>query len=53
MPKKRTSDDIINNLSDDDIEFNLTSCEQSCDNYYHKCPLVQLMHDRLKELQEV
>ena len=51
-PKEMTSDDIINNLSDDDIEFNLASCEQSCNNYYHKCPLVQLMYDRLKELQE-
>ena len=32
-PKEITSDDIINNLSDDDINFNLASCEQSCDNY--------------------
>ena len=52
-PKKMTSDDIINNLSDDDIEFNLASCEQSCNNYYRSCKLVELMRNRLKELKEV
>lgn len=52
-PKEITSDDIMNNLSDDDIIFNLASCEQSCDNYYHKCPLAKLMCNRLKELKEV
>ena len=50
--KEINSDDIINNLSDDDINFNLASCEQNCDNYYHNCQLVKLMYDRLKELQE-
>ena len=48
-----TSDDILSNLSDDDIEFNLASCEQNCDNYYHSCQLVELMRNRLKELKEV
>ena len=53
MSQKITSDDILNNLSDDDINFNLTSCEQNCDNYYHSCQLVKLMCNRLKELKEV
>lgn len=26
-PKGITYDDVLNNLSDDDIEFNLASCE--------------------------
>ena len=52
-PKEMTSDDILSNLSDDDIEFNLASCEQNCDNYYHSCQLVELMRNRLKELKEV
>ena len=52
-PKEITDEDIVNNLSDDDIVFNLASCEQNCDNYYHNCPLVQLMCNRLKELKEV
>ena len=51
--KEITSVDILHNLSDDDIEFNLASCEQSCDNYYHNCQLVKLMCNRLKELKEV
>ena len=50
-PKEITSDDIMNNLSDDDIIFNLASCEQNCDNYYHHCPLVQLMYDRLEKFR--
>ena len=52
-PKEITSNDILSNLSDNDIEFNLASCEQSCDNYYHNCRLVELMGNRLKELKEV
>lgn len=50
--KEITSEDILSNLSDNDIEFNLASCEQTCDNYYHNCPLVELMRNRLKELKE-
>ena len=52
-PKEITSDDIINNLSDDDIVFNLASCEQTCDNYYQHCPLVQLMYDRLEKFRRI
>ena len=52
-PKKITVNDILNNLSDEDIEFDLASCEQNCDNYYHSCQLVELMRNRLKELKEV
>ena len=48
-PKEITNEDIVNNLSDNDIEFNLASCEQNCDNYYHNCQLVELMCNRLKE----
>ena len=50
-PKKITINDILNNLSDDDIEFDLASCEQNCDKY-HKYPLAKLMCNRLKELKE-
>lgn len=51
--KEITGDDIMNNLSDDDIVFNLASCEQNCDNYYHHCPLVQLMYDRLEKFRRI
>ena len=51
-PKKITIGDILNNLSEDDIEFDLASCEQNCDKYY-RCPLAKLMSNRLKELKEV
>lgn len=51
-PKKITVNDILNNLSDDDIEFDLASCEQNCDKCL-KCPLAKLMCNRLKELKEV
>ena len=52
-PKEITCDDIINNLSDDDIIFNLASCEQNCDNYYHNCLLVQLMYGRLEKFRRI
>ena len=51
-PKKITIGGILNNLSEDDIEFDLASCEQNCDKYY-RCPLARLMSNRLKELKEV
>ena len=52
MPQKITINDILSNLSDDDIEFDLASCEQHCDKYL-KCPLARLMYNKLKELKEV
>ena len=52
-PQEITTYDILSNLSYDDIEFDLASCEQNCDNYYHSCQLVKLMSNRLKELKEV
>lgn len=51
-PKKITNYDVLNNLSEDDIEFDLASCEQNCDKYL-KCPLAKLMYNKLKELKEV
>lgn len=41
----------IDNMSDDDLEFTLASCEQNCNKYY-QCDTVALMQDKLKELTE-
>lgn len=38
---------ILNNMSTDDLEFTLASCEQNCDKYY-QCDTVALMNDELK-----
>lgn len=50
-PKEVTANDVLNNMSDDDIEFTLASCEMTCDRYY-RCDTACLMQDRLKELQD-
>ncbi len=36
----------IENMSIDDLEFTLASCEQSCDRYY-QCDTVAYLQDRL------
>lgn len=41
---------VNDDLSADDIEFNLASCEQSCERYYG-CDTVAAMDDRLKVLK--
>lgn len=43
--------DVIKTLSIDDLEFDLASCEQSCDRYY-QCDTVALMLDELKKREE-
>lgn len=45
--KQITATNILNNMSIDDLEFTLASCEQNCDRYY-QCDTVALMQDELK-----
>lgn len=48
--KRIEAKNILSNISEDDLNYTLASCEQTCDNYY-QCDTVALMQDRLKELQ--
>ncbi len=41
----------IAQISQNEIEFTLASCEQSCDRYY-QCDTVALMLDELKKREE-
>ena len=46
--KEITANNILNNMSEDDLNFTLASCEMTCDRYY-QCDTVCLMQDRLKK----
>lgn len=48
--KEIKAENILNDMSEDDLNFTLASCEMTCDKYY-QCDTVCLMNDRLKELQ--
>lgn len=45
--KNITANDILNNMSEDDLNFTLASCEMTCDRYY-QCDTACLMLDELK-----
>lgn len=46
-----TVNDILNNMSENDLTCILTSCEITCNKYY-RCDTACLMQDKLKEIQE-
>lgn len=49
-PKEMTAEKILAEFGEDDLDFTLASCEQTCDRYY-QCDYVALMEDLLKEKQ--
>lgn len=48
--KEMTAEKILAEFGEDDLDFTLASCEQTCDRYY-QCDYVSLMNDLLKEKQ--
>ena len=49
-PKEIKMHDVYNNMGEDDLEYTLASCEQSCDKYYG-CDTASEIMDKLKELK--